>query len=259
MIAGSVSGDFDRFTVPLGDIPDDIKYVIEGRHLLDLYRAPEISEVSYGAIESALESMDERRDHKRAQDAVLERALEKYDERSWDLVLANVPYDISGYAETGEFGRKPRKDRYYQGGFDVLLVNIDDRWVHEIEVKPHKQRPKDEEGRSILEAPRHEDKVEKQLERHAFSFDLLNEKVDGFDWRYVGEPEVVFETDLFPRYEIPDWHEGTHYWDEEAKRKAIESEDFSMLRSHLLTGEHLALSEDNLLRVKEEGRDMGFL
>lgn len=259
MVVESVTRDFDRFNVLKKDMPEGLLHQVARRRGLDGRSLPEISEVSWNEIEATLENIDPRKDHRRALDAVVQRSIDLYDDRSYDLIVANVPYDISEYEEEDSFGRKPKGDRWYQGEFDVLLVDIDNRTLREIEVKPRKGLPLDHNGEPVFEAPPHAQKARKQLERHAFAVDLLNDKLEGFDWKYIGEGDVVYEPDLHYEFEVPDSHTGSHYWTQEALEKACGSEEFKRLRETLVPGRYVSLRPDDVIEVEYEGRDIDFV
>ncbi|MFB6144954.1 MAG: hypothetical protein ABEJ99_00430 [Candidatus Nanohaloarchaea archaeon] len=255
MIAENITGD-ESFWMPINAIPEDILYEVGRQAGVDGLSLPEGSTVEYQeGLVPALNSIDDRRSHERALDAALEHAIERYDDRSYDLILTEVDYDITSHVEENEWGRRDKKDRWYYGEIDMMLVNIDENVVRAVEVKPDPGRMMDENGNPVDYAPTHREKVEKQHQRQAHVFDLLNENVDGFEMYYIAE-DPVYESGLMPEFKVPNEYDGRHYWSEAAKEKAFKSDKFLSFVEHFVLPENPAIFADDKF-ITEERRDDG--
>lgn len=251
MLTDDLTGEHDRFSIPISDIPEDVLYEVARKRGLDGYSLPEGTEVQYWEIEPALEDMDDRRDHERALDAALQSAVEKMDERAYDLILTEVDYDLMDRREEGAISG----DRWYQGEIDVMMVNIDDGIVRAAEVKPHRGSIRDHNGQIVVQAPTHEQKADRQHERQAYAFDLLNEEVDGFDMHYI-PADTVYEKELLPGNEIPDAWDGRYRGREKAVRAMEESEEFRTFMEEFVLPENPEIfAPENRLTRKETGLD----
>lgn len=257
MISESLSGGGDNFTLKADQIPEDILYRTAERRGLNPRNLPNVASVEWWEIEKTLERMDDRWREPRGKDAVIQKGIDEYEEESYDLIITEIPFQLYDEADREWWQGERRPESFYQGEFDVAFIDIDNQIFREVEVKPRRGQPRDENGDPILAVKSHEDKAERQLERHARVFDELNNRLEDFDWKYVGEK--IIEKDLKPEYKKPDRHEGDHYWRDEARQRAFNSESFYSLRSNLLTGDYLTLEEGDEIRVVEEGRDMDFL
>lgn len=215
------------------------------------------AEVPYGEVEDALASMDERTDHERAVDATLQYLIDRYDERSYDLILTSVDYDLTDRMDIESDGLwKGIATRRYQGEFDVLLLDVDRGMAEGFEVKPHKGPVLDSEGDPIHEDITHERRARKQSRRKAFAFEYLNENMDGFDWEYFSAGPI-YESELRPEHEVPDAFSGSYHWDNEARRKALESENFRKLNEAMIEDGNPEIFEPEtaLTREKRERGD----
>jgi hypothetical protein len=248
----SDSNHADDFAVPMEVIPSDLMHEIARYRNLESEYLPHGTDVRYWEIERSLEDSDDRRDHKRVLDAAIQRAVELYDDRSWDLVLSNVDYDIRDIVEDSEF--ENRRDKWYYGEIDLMLVDLDEQWLRAYEAKPHRGRPRDHNGKIIYEAPTHKQKAEEQFRRQSFAFNVLNEEVEDFEMHYVPDDDI-YETDLDPRMEVPDEWEGTHYWSDEARRKALESDTAqNFISEFVLPSNPLIFAPENEFERKEVGK-----
>ncbi|PSG98555.1 MAG: hypothetical protein BRC29_00320 [Nanohaloarchaea archaeon SW_7_43_1] len=245
----SGSNQADDFAIPIEEVPSDLMEDIARRRNLKSEYLPEGTDVRYWEIENSLEKSDDRRDHGRVLDAAIQEAIELYDDRSWDIVLSNVDYDIRDISEKSDF--ENRSNKWYYGEIDLMLVDLDEQWVRAYEAKPHRGRPQDHNGRLVYEAPTHEEKAEEQFRRQSFAFDLLNEELEDFEMHYVPEDDI-YETELDPRMEIPDRWEGSYYWTDEAKDKTLESEAaLSFISEFVLPENPMIFAPENEFERKE--------
>lgn len=249
MITEEITGDYDRFSIPIDYISEDVLYEVASRRNLNSRNLPEGTTVQYWELESALEKIDDRKDHKRALDAAISKSVDLKDDRAYDVVLTEVDYDLMDLKD------ERRNDRWYQGEIDLMMIDTDQKLVRAIEVKPHKGCPRDEKGDPILTAPTQEEKAEKQHERQSYVFDLLNEELEEFDMHYIPEPPV-YESELLPGDEIPDIWEGRYRGKEEAMEAMEESEEFRTFMEELVLDENPEIfSRENRLTREKVGLD----
>ena len=248
MLSEELTGDQDRFSIPISSIPDDVVYEVARRRGLDGYSLPQGTEIQYWELEPTLENLDDRRDHRRALDASIGKAVELMDSRSYDLIVTEVDYDIMDLKEEDR-----RTDRWYQGEIDLMLVDTDKDVVRAVEVKPHRGLPRDHNGEPVLTAPKASEKVREQHEHQSFAFDRLNEELEGFEMHYIPE-KPVYESELLPSDEIPDLWEGRYRGRENAMEAMSESDSFQKFMEEFVLPENPdILSEENRLTRKETG------
>lgn len=236
MVVEDISGDYDNFRIPASQISTELLYELAGEYGLNPETLPEGTTVDYGEeLEETLEEVDGRRDHDRALDAAIGKAVELKENRAYDLILTEVEYDIMEYRNQGSDDIFTRKQNWYQGEIDLMLVDVDNQVVRAVEVKPHKGYKLDKEGNKLYDLMTHRQKAEEQMERQSFAFDLLNEELEGFEMHFIPE-KPLFESELLPEEEIPDVWNGQYRGRDAALRGMENNPEFRTFMEDFVIG-----------------------